>query len=191
MTYSQGATGSAPPKTNISGYKQKQVQQFTPQQLQILEKLFSGLMPGIESGTDFLSRLASGDESLFEELEAPAHRDFQKTLGDIGTRFSHLGAQDSSYFENATAGEGAALAQNLQSQRLGLRQKAIESLIEKATSLLDQRPYTSTFEKKEKKGNPWWKALGTAGGAATGFLLGGPAGAAQGASTGYGLTSQL
>ena len=180
-----GATGSPPPKTHVSGYKQKQIQQYTPEQMQLFQQMLESIMPGISGGTDFLSKLASGDQEAFDEYERPAFRDFEKLLGQIGTRFSHLGAQDSNYFENAVSGAGSELAENLASKRLDIRNKAIESLLSHSHTLLNQRPYENVLLKKDgNKGTNWGKVAGTAGGAGVGFLLGGPGGAAAGATVG-------
>lgn len=181
-------TGNAPPKSKISGYKQQQIQQFTPQQMNLLNTLMEKLMGGIGGSADYLSRLAGGDESLFEDLEKPAYSAFEKLLGQTASRFSDVGARDSSYFDNAVAGQGAELAQNLQAQRLGLRNDAINSLLGQSQSLLNQRPFESIFQAKRKKEGTDWGSIGQLGGSALGgslgFLLGGPAGAMGGAQLG-------
>jgi hypothetical protein len=145
----QAPTGMAPQKAKIPGYKHRQIPNMTPAMMELMQALTQGLTPGAASGTDFLSKLAGGDESMFEQLEAPAYAAFEKLLGQTGTRFSDLGARDSSYFENAVAGQGVELAQNLQSQRLGIRNQAIQSLLGNSQQALNQRPYENIVTPKE------------------------------------------
>lgn len=183
-----GATGGPPPRTKIPGYKQYQVQNYSPGQLSLHEQIINSLLPGIQGSGDYLSKLASGDESMFDQLEAPAFANFEKLLGQIGTRFSDLGGRDSSYFENAVSGAGGELAQNLQSQRMSIRNQAIQSLLEQSGLALDRRPYENHFFPKEKKQGTDWGSVGQLGGTILGGLggayLGGPAGAATGAQFG-------
>lgn len=96
---------------------------------------------------------------MFEQLEAPAYESFNKTLGQIGSRFSQFGAQDSSAFQNAVSGAGANLAQNLQSQRLGLQNNAVQQLLGHSTQLLGQQPYSL---QKEDSGFDFGDILGKA-----------------------------
>lgn len=144
--------GVSAPKANISGYKLRNVPNFTPGQMQLFQKLLGGLSGGggLEGGLDFLSRLSGGDESMFEQLEAPAYSSFNKAIGQLGSRFAGFGsgALDSSAFQQATSGAASDLAQNLQSQRLGLQQGAIERLLGLSQNLLSQKPYESFLEKK-------------------------------------------
>jgi len=138
------------PRGNISGYNLRNIPQYGPQQMQLFERLLGSLLGGggLEGGVDFLSRLAGGDESMFEELEAPAYASFQKTLGDLGSRFAGLGALDSSGFQQATSGAASELAQNLQAQRLGLQSGAIERLLGLSDRALQARPYETYLEAK-------------------------------------------
>jgi hypothetical protein len=132
-----------------SGYKLKQVPQFTPEMSNLFDLLLGKSMGGAEGGLDFLSKLAQGDESMFEQLEAPAYSALQRGLGETATRFSKIGAQDSSGFENMLAGQSSDLAEKLQSQRLGLRQGATKDLLGLSQNLLGQRPYENILQKKQ------------------------------------------
>ncbi len=68
MTGSTGYGGSKIPK----GYEQGSMQQFTPEQMNLFKSLFGQVGPD-----SFTSRLAGGDQSMFEQMEAPAMRQFQ------------------------------------------------------------------------------------------------------------------
>ena len=151
-------TGMTPPKANISGYKSRSVPNMTPQQMQIMSKIFGGLEGGLGGGLDFLSKLASGDEEMFQQTEAPAYAAFDKLLGQLGSRFAGMGALDSSAFQNATSGAAGELSQNLQANRMGLQQGAIDKLLGLSDSFLGQRPYDTFLEKNE--GFDWGGLLG-------------------------------
>ena len=135
------------------GYKKGQIQQFTPDQMQLFEQLFSHAGPG-----SYLSRLAGGDQSQFEEIEAPALQQFQGIQGQLASRFSGMGsgARRSSGFQNTMRGAGSDFAQQLQSQRQGLQRQALQDLMGISESLLGQRPYENSLIKKQM---PFWQQL--------------------------------
>jgi hypothetical protein len=159
-------TGASAGRNTPSGYKVRQTPNFTPEMMKLFQSLLGGAQGGASGGLDFLSQLASGDESAFADAEAPAYAAFDKTLGQLGSRFSGLGAMDSSAFQQATSGAAGELSQNLQSQRLGLRQGAIDRLLGLSTSLLGQKPYDTTLEKKRSG----WDTAGDIAGIAAKFL---------------------
>jgi hypothetical protein len=145
-----GITGDVIPK----GYRSGQLQQFTPEQMQLFSQLFGHVSPD-----SFTSRLASGDESAFGETEAPALRQFQELQGQMGSRFSGMGmgAQKSSGFRNTMGQMGSDFAQQLQSQRQGLQRQAIQDLMGYSTKLLGQSPYERNLIKEEQKKPSFWE----------------------------------
>jgi hypothetical protein len=152
-----GKTGNKIP----SGYKASQIQQFTPEQMELFKQAFSHLGPDSYTG-----RLAQGEEGIFNDIEAPAFQQFNELQGQMASRFSGMGTggRKSSGFQN-TANAGAAnFAQGLQSQRQGLQRQAIQDLMGMSNTLLNQRPYDQQLFEKPK---PWWQemASGFAGGA--------------------------
>lgn len=128
------------------GYKSGQMQQFTPEQMQLFQQMFGHVGPG-----SFLSKLAGGDESMFKELEAPAFRQFQGLQGDLASRFSGMGmgARRGSGFANTMNQATSDFAQDLQAQRLGIRNQAIQDLMNMSNQLLGQRPYEQFVMKKD------------------------------------------
>lgn len=138
------------------GYKAGALQQFSPEQMQLFQQLFSNVGPD-----SYLSRLAGGDESIFKEIEAPAFRQFQELQGDIGSRFSNMGmgARRGSGFQNSANQQSSDFAMQLQSQRQGLQQQAIKDLMGLSSELLGQRPFERTLTEKSK---PWWQEAATA-----------------------------
>jgi hypothetical protein len=139
-----GKTGNVIPK----GYNQGQLAQFTPEQSQLFQQLFAHVGQGSQ-----LSRLAGGDQSQFEEMEAPAHRMFQEQLGGLASRFSQLApgalsSQRSSGFKNVLGQASSNFSQDLASRRQGLQRQALQDLMGISESLLGQRPYEQLLAKK-------------------------------------------
>jgi hypothetical protein len=145
----QSMTGNVIPK----GYRQGQLQQFSPEQMQLFQQLFGNLGPD-----SFLSRLAGGDQSMFEQMEAPAMQQFQGLQGQLASRFSGMGtgARRSSGFQNTANQATSDFAQQLQANRLGLQNQAIQDLMGLGNQLLNQRPYEQFLTKKQPS---FWKQL--------------------------------
>lgn len=185
MKSGAGKTGNVTPK----GLETGQIQNFTPEMMDLFSQMFSHLGPD-----SFLSKLASGDQSMFDEIEAPAKRQFNQLQGAIGSKFGGMGMgnQRSSGFQNTITQAGSDFAQDLQSKRQELRQQALRDLMGMSNMLLKQEPYDQyTTEKQQKQKSGWGGLTGAGLGAAGGFFLGGPMGAMQGAQTGYQVGSQF
>lgn len=193
----RGATGSS--NSNMTGmaltggnkipkgYRTGQMQQFTPEQMQLFRQLFSNVGPD-----SFLSQLAGGDEGIFNQIEAPALKQFQGLQGQLASRFSGMGsgARRSSGFQNATNQAASDFAQQLQSNRMGLQQQAIRDLMGLGNDLLGQRPYEQFLVQKQRSGG-WGGPIGAGLGAVGGFFAGGPAGALAGGKLGYDVGSSF
>lgn len=159
-----------------SGYKQGQLQNFTPEQMKLLQQLMNQIGPD-----SYTSRLAGGDQSLFDEMEAPAKRQFQGFLGNLASRFSGvgLGARKSSGFYNTANSAASQFAQELQANRQNLQRQAIGDIQSYGTNLLNQKPYDRFLvPKQQKQGFDWGSFASKAIPAALGFFGGGPAGSA-------------
>lgn len=135
------------------GVRPYSMQQFTPEQLQLFQQMFSHAAPD-----SFLSRLASGDQSQFEQMEAPALRQFQELQGNLASRFSGMGsgARRSSGFQNTMNQYTSDFAKDLQANRLGLQRQAIQDLMGLSNELLGQRPFETGFIKKQPS---FWQQL--------------------------------
>lgn len=173
-----------------SGYKIRQLQQFTPDQMQLLESLY----PQVGKNS-FLQQISSGQPGAFNEIEAPALQQFSEMLGGLGSRFSSgggqgsLGLRKSSGFQNTATSALGNFAQQLQSQRQQLRQQALQDLMGYSNMLLNQRPYERFLAPKQEKSSGWGGLIGSGLGAVGGFFAGGPAGALTGAQLGQQLGS--
>lgn len=150
-------------------------QQFSPEQMNLFRQLFANVSPG-----SYLSRLAGGEQGMFDEMEAPALRQFNEIQGGIASRFSGMGmgARRSSGFQNTMNQASSNFAQDLQSKRQGLQQQAIIDLMGMGNDLLGQKPYALN----EKPQSGWSKFAEAFGGALPGAIAGmagSPAGAGQ------------
>jgi len=145
-------TGAA---TGLSGtgYKAASLQQFTPEQMDLFRQVFSHVSP-----ESFTSRLASGDQGQFAELEAPALQQFGQLQSNIANRFSGagLGGRRSSGFQQAQTSAAQNFAQQLQSQRMGIQRQAIQDLLGNSQMLLGQRPQENFLVQKQR---PFWQEL--------------------------------
>lgn len=151
-----GPSGANQGVPKVSGYKTAQMPNFTPEMMQLFQSLLGPMSQGVGGGIDYLSKIAGGDEEAFGGMEQNAMNQFQKFLGQAGTRFSDLGAQDSSYFENAVSGAGSEMTQNLQAQKAQMRQQAIDSLLGNSQTLLAQKPYDNfALPNQQKQGFDW------------------------------------
>lgn len=171
------------------GYEKGTLSQFTPEQMQLFQRMFSQVDP-----ESFLGKLAGGDEGMFAQLEAPALKQFSGMQGNLASRFSDpgTGARHSSGFQNFMNQASSDFAQSLQSKRMGLQQNALMQLMQLSQMLLGERPYEQFLLKKEHKPSFGQQIFGAAlpvGGAALGGTFGGLGGAKLGATIGSNLGS--
>lgn len=169
-----------------SGYKAGTLQKFTPEALDLYKQLFSNLR-----SDSYLSKLAGGDEEIFNQIEQPAWRDFQTAQGQLGNRFAQLApgamsAQRGSGFQNSANQASQDFAMQLQANRHNLSRQALSDLFNMSNVLFQNQPYERTLSQKPEKPalGGWGGAVGGALGAAGGFAIGGPAGAFAGGSIG-------
>jgi len=180
------ATGSQFREKRPHGYQFGGVQQFTPEQLDFFSQLMGLLGPQSQS-----QRLAMGDQSAFEQLEAPAMRQFQQLQGQIASRFSGqgLGGRRGSGFNNAINQATQDFASSLQANRMGIQRQALADLQGFGQALLQQRPYERFLT--PKKQNNTAQMIGQLGGALPGLIasfagFGSPASALQGGLQSFG-----
>jgi hypothetical protein len=194
-TQLRGNTGSAGRPTGSSmrekrphGYQKFAMQNFTPEQMQLFQQMFGDVGPD-----SYLSRLAGGDEELFDEMEAPALRQFSELQGGLASRFSGMGsfgARNSSGFQNTANAAASNFAQELQANRQGLQRQAQRDIFDMSNLLLNQRPYEQGYVAK-KRGNSTADLIGRLGGAVPGLVSsamggGSPWDALKGAASGVG-----
>ena len=147
-----------------TGYKQASLQQFTPEQMGLFQQLFSQVSPQSQLG-----KLAGGDQSQFEQLEAPALEQFRQLQGGLASRLGGSGLRKTSGFQQENNSAASSFAQQLQSQRMGLQRQALQDLLGISSSLLGQRPYENVLLPKKKS---FWQELGIAGASGLGQAAG-------------------
>lgn len=152
------------------GYQLGQLQQFDPQQMSLYNRSFNSVSPD-----SYLSRLAAGDQGLFDEMEAPDHRQFAELLGGLSSRFSGMGTggRHSSGFKNASTAAASNFSQDLASRRQMLMQQAIKDLHGMTNDLLGLRPMDQFLVQKPQKENNWSAGFGNSIGQGLGGLLSG------------------
>lgn len=160
-----GNTGEKVP----SGYKKFQLQNFDPNQMALFQQLFSQLGPD-----SFLSKLAGGDQDTFNQIEAPALKQFSGLQGNIASRFSGMGtgATRSSGFKNTMNQAASDFAGQLQSQRQSLQQQAMQDLMSFSQMLFNQKPYETGLVQKPQKSNALSAFAHGIGGALPGLVTG-------------------
>jgi len=166
------------------GYKAGRLAKFLPQQMNLFNQLFNQVGP-----QSYLSRLAGGEEGMFQDMERPALRQFKDIQGNIASRFSGmgLGGRHSSGFQNVSNQAAADLAENLAARRQGLQSQALSELLNLSGQLLNQQPYENFLIQKPQRQSFGRQILGGAlpiAGAAIGGYFGGPQGAAFGSQLG-------
>jgi hypothetical protein len=129
------------------GYRHFERPQFTGEQMDLFKSLFGHLGPD-----SFLGRLAGGDQEQFDQMEAPAMRQFQGLQGQLASRFSGMGmgGRRSSGFQNTMNQASSDFAQQLQANRMGLQRQALGDLMGFSSQLLGQRPFESYAAPKGK-----------------------------------------
>jgi len=155
MSSMTGASGFGKSSNKApSGYKQGSLNLLSPEQQDLFSRLLGGSAGGLGGGLEHLSKLAGGDQSYFEQLEAPALRQFGALQGNLASRFSGMGtgSRRSSGFGNAMSSAGQQLSESLQSQRMGLQNSAIEQLLGLSQSLLGRQTKENYLMPKQQSG---------------------------------------
>lgn len=129
---------------------------------------------------DYYRSLLSNDNETYNQMQAPELRQFrEQIIPDISEQFAGMGAGglSSSGFRNASINAGTDLSERLGAMRAQLRQQGAQGLMG-----LGQQGLQQTNENIYTQGQPGFlDAIGKGiGGAATGFAMGGPAGALAG-----------
>ena len=148
-----GQAGNVTPK----GYRQAQLQNYTPEQMQLFQQMFGQVGPD-----SYLAKLAGGDQSTFEQMEAPAMQQFQGMQGDLASRFSNagMGARGGSGFQNSANQQTQDFASQLASNRNNLQMQAIQQMQGMSKDLLNADPYEQMLVQRTQ---PFWKDLTLAG----------------------------
>ena len=142
------------------GYNVGQLQNFDRRQTGLYNSMFDQVNPD-----SYMARLAGGDKGIFDEIEAPQHRQFSEQLGQISSRFSGAGTggRHSSGFQNQNTAAASNFSQDLASKRHSMQQDAIKSLWGMSGDLLGQKPTDRFLVEKPQKNSGWNDFLGSLG----------------------------
>lgn len=176
MSSSMSGYGGYGTKPKIPGYNLVATPTMDPQTTGYRSDVMDASRSGFTEGTRRMAARAAGDSSEFDAIEKPAFENFNRLLGQIGSRYAGVGsgqmsARNSSAFQNETTGAAGDLAAELQEQRMGLQDKAYSQLKDIYQDLTSKSPYEYSLSPKKKK----WKELlaemlGTAVGQAPGMF---------------------
>ena len=153
MSMPMSATGSSSGLKG-TGYKQIQTPTLNPEQQNLFKMLMGGSQEGLGAGLSHLTGLAKGDQSQFEQMEAPAFRQFAGLQGNLASRFSGMGSgsRRSSGFKNTMNEASMDLSERLQSNRLNMQNDAIRQLMGLGDSLLNRQTFETSLIPKKQSG---------------------------------------
>lgn len=107
----------------------QQLQNFSPEQQQILNQLLGGAGGQLPQMFEYLQKILSQDPELMAQFETPTLRAFnEQTIPSIAERFSGMGAQRSSAFGQQLGQAGERLQEGLAANRANLGGQAINQL---------------------------------------------------------------
>ena len=113
------------------GERTQQLPLLTPQQQSLQQQQIGGVSEQLPQMFQYLQKILSGDQELMDQFQAPSERAFrEKTIPTIMERFSGMGAQESSGFQQAIAGAGQRLQEGQAAQRAGLKGDAMNYLMQ-------------------------------------------------------------
>jgi len=158
------------------GYNQFNVNQYTPEAQDVYQQLHGD----ITNPDSYLRRLTQGDEEAFNEIEAPAFRQFNALQGGLASRFSaggggrgSLSNRKSSGFQNESSAAASNFAQDLASRRGDLMRNAYKDISEMSNMFLSNKPYETGLVEKPQHQMSTASQYGLAGINAAGKLAGG------------------
>jgi hypothetical protein len=142
-----------------------------PEQKQLYDVLFGSVRPALGPGLSQLSGLAQGRPEMFEQLEAPAMRQFKEQLAPrLAEQQTARGGGLSSGYLNRLEQASGRFAQDLQSQRLGLQQNALAQLLGLGQNLMQTSTMQPFYQKR--RGTAFLEGLGKFAGQLPGLGLG-------------------
>jgi len=161
-------------------YEIGRIQRFTPEQQKIHKYMHDLVGP-----SGFLSKIAGGDESFFQEMEAPALRQHSAISGGAASRFGNLGmgsAKSGAFSMPGSSFKDFAAA--LKANRTQQRMDAINSLMSGSNAYLSHKPTETLLVPENDPFTKYSKIGPTVFGAGGGALQGGAMGGWPGAIIG-------
>ncbi len=133
------------------GERTQQFSQLTPQQQGLQQQQIQGVSQQMPQMLQYLQQILSGDQGLMDQFQAPSRRAFrEQTIPTIMERFTGMGAQESSGFQQALAGAGERLEEGLGAQQAQLKGDTVTQLMQLLQGA--QRPSFDTLHTKATPG---------------------------------------
>lgn len=160
--------------SNVRGTPYQQIQMPTkdPKAMELYQQIAQALGPHLKNTVGNIGQMAAGGtEEQWNQLEAPAMRQFNQFQGNMASRFSGagMGSRHSSGFQNTMTGASTDLAERLQGNRMNLQQNAQSQLLGLYQNLMGTDTFDTQFLQKQK---PWWQELLSSLGPAAGQAAG-------------------
>lgn len=123
---------------------------FTPEQEQLFSQFIQQLIGGGAGGQGSLQNVLKQLQAMsdpnsqeYQDFEAPYLQEFQQeTLPGIAERFAGAGALSSSGFGQALGGAASKYKSNLQGQKFGMMQNALQQLLNQSQFALNTQPFS-------------------------------------------------
>lgn len=132
---------------------------MSPEQRGLYDSLYGSVRPALGPATNQLAQMAQGSPEQFQQMEAPAMRQFKEQLMPrLAEQQTAMGGGRSSGFLNRMQNATSNFAQDLQAQRMGFQQNALAQLLGLGENLMNtptQQPY---FQKR--RGTQFLEGLG-------------------------------
>lgn len=152
--------------------KVKQMNKYNPEQMQFLSQLRQQSQGATGNAFNYINSILGDDEKTYKDFEAPAMRQFQEEIvPSILERNTSMGGGNSSALNQSLGRAGKELSTDLSAQRAGLKQNALQHLMNYSQMGLQQE--TSPYIKGGSQGafEMLAPSLGQAGGNALFDLL--------------------
>lgn len=123
---------------------------YTDEQSDFLDYILQQSQGNLPQAFKYLEGILGDEEGAYEDFEAPAMQQFeQEIIPSILERFSGMGARSSSALNQTLGQAGKELSTNLSAQRAGLKNNALQNLMNFAQMGMQSKktPYV-------KKGSP-------------------------------------
>ena len=113
------------------GEKTQQLPLLTPHQQALQQQQVQGSSQQMPQMLQYIQQILSGDQDLMDQFQAPSRRSFkEQTIPTIMERFSGMGAQESSGFQQSIAGAGQRHEEGLAAQQANLKGQGINQLLQ-------------------------------------------------------------
>ncbi len=173
--FDRGERRNKPNFLNLLFGKGERTQQhplLTPEQQGLQQQQIQGVSQQMPEMFRYLQQILSGDQDLMDQFQDPSRRSFrEQTIPSIMERFTGMGAQESSGFQQAITGAGQRHEEGLAAQQANLKGQAFNQLLQMMG--LTQQPSFENVLRPATSGiaGPLAEGAGQAGGMAAAMKI--------------------